>query len=107
MRTGEYVKTIPTAPPSPDCESPGNACDAAQLAMSDLYKWESTNGQLLPSGRGELTCTDVDPATPALLEPGTACLVTLRWDGDRKGATGTGCSGATSDMTCLRMRFIP
>jgi type IV pilus assembly protein PilV len=107
MRLGEYVNTIPTTQPSPDCESPGSACDATQLAMSDLYNWDNANRELLPAGQGELTCTDVDPTTPALLEPGTACLVTLRWDGNREGATGTGCTGATSDMTCLRMRFIP
>jgi type IV pilus assembly protein PilV len=107
MRGGEYVKTIPAAPPSPDCESAGAACDAAQLAASDLYNWDSTNGQLLPSGQGELNCTDIDPATPNVLEPGTACLITLRWDGDRKGATGTGCSGSVGDLTCLRMRVIP
>ena len=106
-RAAEYVKTIPAAPPSPDCESAGNACDAAQLAKSDLYNWDSMNGQLLPSGQGSVTCTDIDPGTPAVLESGTACLVTLRWDGDRTAATGTGCSGSSSDLTCLRLRFIP
>jgi type IV pilus assembly protein PilV len=107
MRLGEYVKTIPSSAPSPDCESAGNSCDAAELAQSDLYNWEQTNLQLLPEGQGELTCTDIDPATPALLEPGTSCLVTLRWDSERTGDTGTGCSGASGDLTCLRMRFIP
>jgi type IV pilus assembly protein PilV len=107
MRAAEYVKTIPAAPPSPDCESSGNACNAAQLAKSDLYNWDSMNGQLLPSGQGSVTCTDIDPGTPGVLESGTACLVTLRWDGDRTAATGTGCNGSSSDLTCLRLRFIP
>ena len=107
MRSTEYTKTIPAAQPSPDCESPGTNCTAAQLAMSDLYNWENMNGQLLPSGQGNVTCTDIDPSTAAVLESGTACLITLRWDGDRNGATGTGCSGAPGDLTCLRLRVIP
>lgn len=106
-RAGEYLNTIPTAPPSPDCESAGSTCNAVQLAMSDLYNWDNMNRQLLPSGQGSVTCTDLDPGTPTVLESGSACLITLRWDGDKTGAAGTGCSGSSGDLTCLRMRFIP
>ena len=106
-RAGEYLNTIPTAAPSPDCESAGSTCDASQLAMSDLYNWDDMNRRLLPSGQGSVACTDIDPGTPAVLESGSACLITLRWDGDKTGAAGTGCSGSTGDLTCLRLRFIP
>jgi hypothetical protein len=41
------------------------------------------------------------------LEAGTDCIITVRWDGERNGATGTGCTGASTDLTCLRMRITP
>ena len=105
MLAGEYLQSIPLAPPTPDCESVGSTCDAAQLAASDLYKWASMNGELLPSGQGSLNCTDINPATPALVESGSACMITVRWDGDRSGATGLGCGAG--DLTCLQLRVIP
>ena len=107
MLTGEYLKSIPTAWPTPDCESSGSTCDAAQLAASDLYKWASMNGELLPSGQGSVTCNDLVPGTAALLESGSDCMITVRWDGDRTGASGLGCSGSSSDLTCLQLRVIP
>ena len=107
MLAGEYIKTIPTAQPSPDCESSGSTCDAAQLASSDLYNWAGMNGELLPGGQGAVSCTDIDPSTAAVLESGSDCVITVRWDGGRSGATGLGCSGSTSDLTCLRLRVIP
>lgn len=105
VRGGEYIKTIPTAAPSPDCESAGSTCDAAQLAASDLYNWASMNGELLPSGQGSIACADLDASTAAVLESGSDCLITVRWDGSRSGATGLGCG--TGDLTCLRLRVIP
>ena len=107
MLIGEYLKSIPAAWPSPDCESTGSTCDAAQLAASDLYKWASMNGELLPSGQGSVTCNDLVPATAALLESGSDCMITVRWDGDKTGASGLGCSGSSSDLTCLQLRVIP
>ena len=107
MLAGEYIKTIPLVPPTPDCESAGSSCNAAQLAASDLYKWASMNGELLPSGQGAVACTDLVPATAGFIESGSACMITVRWDGDRTGATGLGCSGSSADLTCLQLRVIP
>ncbi len=109
MRAGEYLRSIPTALPSPDCESSGSTCNAAQLASSDLYKWGQLNEKLLPSGQGTVSCADLDPSTPAVLELGSDCLITVRWDGSRSRANGLGlgCSGSTGDLTCLRLRIIP
>jgi type IV pilus assembly protein PilV len=102
-----YDASFPTSQPSPDCSSAGNTCDASQLALADLYTWQTQNAALLPSGQGEMTCADLDSSgTPTLLDSGSSCLITVRWDGNRKGATGTGCDpNDSSDLTCLRMRL--
>jgi type IV pilus assembly protein PilV len=105
VRAAEYIKTIPTAKPSPDCESAASTCSAAQLAASDLYNWASMTGELLPSGQGAVACNDLDASTAGVLESGSDCLITVRWDGDRSGATGLGCGAG--DLSCLRLRVIP
>lgn len=69
-----------------------SACSPAQLAQYDLYQFNSTNAQLLPSGQGRVTGN------------GRVFTITIFWDNDRSGATGTNCSGNTAlDLTCLSM----
>lgn len=111
LRSMEYIKTIATSAPSPNCNTSTNTCTAAELAASDLYNWQTANSDFLTAGQGEISCTDVRASTTTILDPGSSCLITLRWDGNRDGATGTGCdptnTGASGDLTCLRMRIIP
>lgn len=69
-----------------------SACSPAQLAQYDLYQFNTTNAQLLPSGQGQVTGN------------GRVFTITIFWDNDRSGATGTNCSGNTAlDLTCLSM----
>jgi type IV pilus assembly protein PilV len=107
MRGKEYVKAIPNPAPSPDCMTSSNTCTPVQLAATDLYNWDTANKAALPSAQSQITCTDIDATTTTIYEAGTSCTITIRWDGDRSGATGTGCSGSGSDLTCLRMRITP
>lgn len=107
MRATAYTNAIPTTAPSPNCMTSGSSCTSAQLAATDLFNWEAENQASLPSGAGSIACTDIDATTAAAYEAGTSCTITIRWDGDRTGATGTGCSGSSSDLTCLRMRIMP
>lgn len=112
LRAKEYIKAIAGAAPSPDCVSSANTCTAAELAASDLYNWQTASSTLLPAGEGGVTCTDIDAVkTPTILDAGSSCMITLRWDSNRDGATGTGCdptnTGASGDLACLRMRIIP
>lgn len=104
LRSTDYTNTIPTTAPSPDCLTISNTCTSSELAATDLYNWETQNAALLPSGQGSIACTDIDASTAATLEAGSTCLITVRWDGERSGATGTGCTAST-DLTCLRMRI--
>ncbi len=107
-RTFEYTKTISLVPTTPDCESSANSCTPAELAASDLYNWQNMTATLLPSATGSVACTDIDAGTATVLESGSDCLITMRWDGNREGATGVGCDpNNTADLTCLRLRFVP
>lgn len=112
LRAMEYTKAIPTSVPSPNCSASANTCTPAELAATDLYNWEQSNAELLPAGAGEISCTDIDAVkTPNIFDAGSSCQITVRWDANRDGATGTGCdptnTGAGGDLACLRMRLIP
>lgn len=73
-------------PANPNCTT----CTSAQIAQRDGHDWNNINAQLLPSGQGTVT------------RNGNRHTITLRWDGNRSGATGTGCSGNTDvDLSCL------
>jgi type IV pilus assembly protein PilV len=107
LRGTNYTGGIPNTAPSPNCQTSANSCSNAQLALSDLYNWQTENASRLPSGQGAIACNDINPGTANSLEAGTDCIITVRWDGERNGATGTGCTGASTDLTCLRMRITP
>lgn len=78
----------------PGCITSG--CTPAQMAQYDAYAWNTDNDTLLPSGQGTVT------------HSGKLFTVTLMWDDDHTGATGTNCSGDTSvDLTCFTLSFEP
>ena len=84
---GDY-NNLSGTPAHPGCSS----CTPAEIAQLDLFEWNSANASLLPSGQGIINIS------------GNHMNITLMWDNDRSGATGTGCSGDSSvDLTCLTM----
>lgn len=88
VTNGNYnaLSGIPTSTPS--CTS----CNPSDIAQRDLYQWNSTNNQVLPGGTGTVTVN------------GNLHTITIMWDQDRTGATGTNCSGNTQvDLTCVRL----
>jgi type IV pilus assembly protein PilV len=75
-------------------------CSDAQMLVADAADWE-TMIQTLPAGRGIIT------STPDA-QLGTVLQVTVMWDDDGTGATGTGCSGnPTVDLTCYTLTVAP
>ena len=75
-------------PADPNCST----CTSTQIAQRDIHEWNSSNQQLLPSGQG------------TIVRNANRFIITIRWDNDRSGATGLGCSGNLSvDMACLIM----
>jgi len=90
---GDY-DAISGIPSNPNCISSG--CTPTQMAQYDNYAWNTDNASQLPSGKGTVT------------RSGNMFTVTLMWDDDHTGATGTNCSGDTSvDLTCFTLSFEP
>jgi type IV pilus assembly protein PilV len=87
-----------TTPTAGDCIS--NTCTAAQMATYDYYEWELTNQSILPSGHGIVSSAAVGPTR--------LFTITVMWDEERTGVTGTDCSGdPTVDLKCYTMVFEP
>lgn len=78
--------------PAQDCMT--NTCTANQIAAADAADWAAMVGNL-PGGRGTVSLA---------ANPAEGLIVTVMWDDDGTGATGTGCDpGDTSDLTCYRV----
>ncbi len=86
----EYVHSATTT--YTDCAT--GACSTGQLASYDIGTWWESIGAVLPSGRGEVTRV-----------AGTNTFVlTVRWDDDRSGSTGTNCpTQSTNDLECYQL----
>ncbi|MDH3831003.1 MAG: hypothetical protein OEU48_05000, partial [Gammaproteobacteria bacterium] len=92
---GHYViDTDPVTGTPTDCTS--TDCTTSQLANYDLDQWKNAIATL-PGGLGEITQTAGPPLTHT---------VTVRWDQNRTGATGTTCPPADNDdLRCFRLIF--
>lgn len=85
VTAGDY-NTLSGIPTPPACTT----CSPAQRAQKDLYDWNTRNAAALPSGQGTVTAA------------GGLFSITVRWDNERTGVTGTGCSGDSSvDLACV------
>lgn len=71
-------------------------CTPAQMATFDLDQWKDAITRL-PGGQGDITQT----AGPPLVH-----TITVRWDENRTGATGTNCPPVDADdLRCFRLVF--
>ncbi len=74
---------------SQDCIT--NDCSTAQMVTADADDWSDMLANL-PAGRG------------IIADGADGMTVTVMWDDDGTGATGTGCNPAnTGDLTCYRL----
>jgi type IV pilus assembly protein PilV len=109
-QVASYAIDIDTAPPSAS-NCVGGTCDPSAMADFDLALWKCSLGKHnedatcqalgvsgeLPSGDGRI----VD-------DGGNQFTITIMWDDERTGATGTACSDDTDvDLTCFTMTFMP
>jgi type IV pilus assembly protein PilV len=85
---GSYVHSAPPVP-YPDCVA--NVCNLADLATYDVGSWWAALTAVLPSATGEVT-----------RNAGTnTFVVTVRWDEDRNGSSGTSCPVlSAADLEC-------
>ena len=77
---------------SQDCMN--NPCNSDQLLTADAAEWTATVSNL-PSGRGQVTGN------------ANQLMVTVMWDDEGTGATGTDCSGNVQvDLTCYSVTLV-
>jgi len=91
--------------PPPFCDAV--ACNNRELATFDEWEWNNRNAALLPGGSGTVIGTPMSiVSTDRLLTP-IQLTITVMWDGDRTGVTGTGCNPANSaDLNCLTLQVV-
>jgi len=86
VTAGNY-NNINSMPSDPGCISSG--CSAAQMAQYDAYEWNQSLSDTLPSGQGTVS------------GDGSNFTITVMWDDDRTGTTGTGCG--PGDLVCFQV----
>lgn len=92
LAAGFYDDPYASTPADPGCVSTG--CSVANMAAYDVWYWETSLGNILPSGQGDITGSGA----------GSVFTITVMWDDNRTGVSGTGCSGDPSvDLTCFVM----
>lgn len=70
-----------------------NSCTPANMAIYDLGGWKAALPNLLVSGQGQIVNT-----------AGTNYTITVHWDEDRTGATGTTCPvNDDTDLRCFQL----
>jgi len=92
IRFGDYTGIDTNSAYAQDCNA--SPCNDSQLVTADAAEW-SAKVRELPAGRGRITGN-----TDQL-------MVTVMWDDEGTGATGTACSGnAQVDLTCYSITLI-
>jgi type IV pilus assembly protein PilV len=100
VEDGNYNAFDVATPTAGDCIS--NTCTGAEMATYDYYEWELTNQSVLPAGHGTVTSASVGGGATRLF------TITVMWDEERTGVTGTNCSGNPAvDLKCYTMVFEP
>ena len=75
----------------PDCAA--DSCNPAQMASYDIGTWWIQLQAVLPAGTAEVT----------QIAGTTTFQLTVRWDDDRSGSTGTNCpTQSTADLECYQ-----
>ncbi len=88
VNAGNYNNITGTPASASSCTQ----CTPAQIAVSDHFEWNTENTNVLPGGQGTVTRVN------------DSFRVTLMWDNERTGVTGTACSGNSAvDLTCISM----
>jgi type IV pilus assembly protein PilV len=92
IRFADYSGIDTNDPYSQDCMS--NPCNNDEMVTADAAEWTDSMRDL-PNGRGQVT------GNANLL------IVTVMWDDEGTGATGTGCSGNVQvDLTCYSVPLV-
>ena len=95
VKNGNYDNLLDSAPTNPNCISSG--CSILQMTQHDAYEWSGKLNEILPSGQGKVKGNGL----------GSIFTITVMWDDQRTGASGTDCSGDPQvDLTCFTLSSI-
>ena len=100
--TGNYdaIDTNAVGAPATDCLSAVVTCNGTDMAAYDAAEWKIAVEALLPSGRAFVAGNGAAAGSPM--------TITVMWDEDRTGATGTACGPDSSvDLKCYTYTFVP
>jgi type IV pilus assembly protein PilV len=84
-----------------DCTS--NACSSAELAAFDVDEWQTLLSDNLPASRASIARTATAGTGGATTDD---FLISVHWDDDRSGSTGTECDPAdktSDDLDCWQI----
>ena len=90
-----YAIAVDAAAAEPDADDKCDAaaCNADEMAAFDQWQWKVALPALLVSGQGQVVNT-----------AGTDYTITVHWDEDRTGATGTTCPPpVATDLRCFQL----
>jgi type IV pilus assembly protein PilV len=68
-----YITTFTVPTEQSDCSTVSTTCTKADMAINDLYQWNTAISASLPSGKGTITLA------------GTVFTITINWDDNRDG----------------------
>ena len=90
------------------------SCTPAQQAQWDLAVWYASAAPgvslaNVPAGpSANLAGAIVSVTCAVTCDANTARIITVYWDGDNNGASGTGCNASSAtDLRCLRLPYLP
>jgi len=93
VSNGSY-NNIDSDPGHEECYE--SSCSPDAISRMDAHEWLTAIAEALPSGQGRV------------VRVGNGFAITVMWDQERTGATGTGCSGNFStDLKCLTFTIQP
>jgi len=91
-----YISTAATAVAQPATLCDGATCGAAQMASFDLWQWKQAIQNSLLSGKGSVASATVGTIT--------TYTISVHWDEDRTGVTGTDCPpDDANDLRCFQL----
>ena len=103
-RAGAYIHSTQLGATPRDCGTHNDGCNAVQWASYDRYIWQSKIASI--DADGVPVPGSLPSASGAVARIGSTndFLVTVRWDDDLSGSTGTNCPPQDSaDLDCYQL----